>query len=148
MHCSLCGVPGSNKMTCPLNMVGGGKKSRGIKSQHCVHCGSEWIYKAPAGREMLCDECYTEMHTEVVEYHELQDKAEQHVKENKIELAVALLKQAIDLRNNNTRFFGPIVHDGHDFYANTFLPELIKELEKSLEPYKTWQNKFKELENV
>ena len=67
IHCSLCGTPGFNKRTCQLNITGGGKRSKGKKQEQCMNCGSEWIYIAPAGREMFCETCY--MHQEVVKYH-------------------------------------------------------------------------------
>ena len=146
VHCSLCGTPRNNKSTCRLNtknQLGGGK---GRKPEKCMNCGSEWIYKAPAGRAMLCKDCYDEMHDEVLRYHTLQDEAEKAVKAGDIPGAVTLLLEVIKLRNTNVRFFENHLGSGHDYFANTFLPALIAALKASDDPPETWNQKFRELE--
>lgn len=143
VKCSLCGVVGSNKRSCPL--TGGGKTKS--KNKTCMHCGSDWLYMAPSGRDMLCKECYDEMHEEVVAYHKLQDAAENLVKDGNIKSAILLLKDVIKMRNASTRFFNDHINSGHDYYANEFLPKLIVALQSSKDPVQTWQHLFKDLED-
>jgi hypothetical protein len=123
-------------------------KTKGKKVQACIRCGSEWICTGPGGMGMLCEDCYNEMHAEVVQYHTLQDLAEHAVIEGDVDRAVALLREAIVLRNTNMQKFFGFSHKGHSYYANVFLPSLIEAILSCRDPYNAWVTKFKELEEA
>jgi hypothetical protein len=126
-----------------VNLIGNGE-------DECIVCKKTdiWIYKK---NPTICEDCYKKQHELVKQYHSLQDLAFENIKKGNIKKAVENLTECRKLRNTHMTEYFNDGNKGHNHFANVFLPELIKELNKENmtkeQALSIWANKFSELDN-
>ncbi len=126
-----------------VNLIGRG-------DPECIICKRTniWIYKL---NPTICEDCYKIQHDLVKQYHSLQDFAFENIKNGDIKKAIENLIECIRLRNIHMTEYFNYGNSGHIHFANVFLPELIKELDKENitkeEALSIWANKFSELDH-
>ena len=114
----------------------------------CSVCGSDWLFKAPNGLHHLCAECYNEMNKEVVDYHDLQKEAYELVLKGNVGIAIQLLHLVQAKRNKINKYFNHTLNAGHDWFANAFIPGLIRDLTNNnnhIQPITIWDAAFRAL---
>ncbi len=126
-----------------INHIGSG-------DPECIICKRTdiWIYKL---NPTICEDCYKIQHELVKQYHSLQDVAFENIKTGNIKKAVENLTECIRLRNIHMTQYFDYGNSGHIHFANIFLPELIRDLDKEnitiKEALHIWAKKFSELDN-
>lgn len=112
----------------------------------CSICGSDWIYKGPKGIHHLCEDCYTTMNKEVIEYHTIQKEAHTNAIDGDVQNTIRLLGIVQEKRNELNKYFNNTLNEGHRRFANDFIPALIANLsKKNIIPNDIWNSAFASL---
>ena len=85
------------------------------------------------------------MNKEVVDYHDLQKEAYELVMKGNVGDAIHLLHLVQAKRNEINKYFNHILNAGHDWFANAFIPGLIRDLANNnnhIEPITIWDAAF------